>query len=876
MKIEKIILRNFASIENAMNTNEISIDFSKAMNKICLIVGRNGSGKTSLLSLLHPFAGIGNLDVRDSLNLILEDKEGYKEIHISNGDDYYIIKHFYSPHKDKSHSVKSYIMKNDNELNINGNVSSFKEYVKAELGVETDHLKLIRIGSNVTSMIDLSETERKNYMSKLLDEIGIFLMYYKKVNTDLHQLKEMISHTVDKLNKLNIEDINDAKSSLKKLHSSLDMEQLKYDDITKNLSIYEHEIASINDTATLKDRLNDTGKKINKMEKILLNKDSFESEDPEFYNKKIIEMEKDLVAFQTQIDSEDITIKRTLDFLEQFYEQLRLLKVQYDKQKKSDDILQNLSEERRKITKQIAQISDDIIDFKCYYTKSEFENFFVFVKNKQVVLNKTYEFGKEIIQKIISLLREDKNVMQFINSKLMNMEENNDSDSLFLSTISKRFNFHDKDISIFDNCNNDKCEAKQLWIQIKNIFDGKIYSKEKKRDISYYKDMEYAYQNIKDVILSFGEYKSIIDILPDNIKNKFTLGSIYDSIYSLDKIYNEKDMNELYSFLSEYDDYINLLKKKKEIEDTIDKFGLDSDTTSDFIMEQIESIENQINTATEVVNSGKNTIIKLKEKVDDTTRTLESYRDLKETFEKYDLLKDEYNKLNVEYDSYIFYKKLIQEAESELLSSRHMIDSINSEIQKLVSRIDQYKSLKKELDLYNKKYDEMTLVKEALSSKKGMSLYYIKNYLGNTEDITNELLDIAYNGQIYIDNFKITPTEFTIPFYNRGKLIKDVKYASQGEISFLSIALSFGLASQTLSKYNIMLLDEIDGPLDTTNREKFIKIMENQIERIGSEQSFLITHNDMFSSYPVDVLDLNFDNQEKKYELANYIEIKRI
>ena len=562
--------------------------------------------------------------------------------------------------------------------------------------------------------------------------------------------------------------------------------------------------------------------------------------------------------------------------MEQFYEQLRLLKVQYDKQKKSDDILQNLSEERRKIAKQIAQISDDIIDFKCYYTKSEFENFFVFVKNKQVVLNKTYEFGKEIIQKIISLLREDKNVMQFINSKLMNMEENNDSDSLFLSTISKRFNFHDKDISIFDNCNNDKCEAKQLWIQIKNIFDGKIYSKEKKRDISYYKDMEYAYQNIKDVILSFGEYKSIIDILPDNIKNKFTLGSIYDSIYSLDKIYNEKDMNELYSFLSEYDDYINLLKKKKEIEDTIDKFGLDSDTTSDFIMEQIESIENQINTATEVVNSGKNTIIKLKEKVDDTTRTLESYRDLKETFEKYDLLKDEYNKLNVEYDSYIFYKKLIQEAESELLSSRHMIDSINSEIQKLVSRIDQYKSLKKELDLYNKKYDEMTLVKEALSSKKGMSLYYIKNYLGNTEDITNELLDIAYNGQIYIDNFKITPTEFTIPFYNRGKLIKDVKYASQGEISFLSIALSFGLASQTLSKYNIMLLDEIDGPLDTTNREKFIKIMENQIERIGSEQSFLITHNDMFSSYPVDVLDLNFNNQEKKYELANYIEIKRI
>ena len=100
----------------------------------------------------------------------------------------------------------------------------------------------------------------------------------------------------------------------------------------------------------------------------------------------------------------------------------------------------------------------------------------------------------------------------------------------------------------------------------------------------------------------------------------------------------------------------------------------------------------------------------------------------------------------------------------------------------------------------NKIYDEMTLTKEALSSKKGMALYFIKSYLGNTEEITNELLNIAYDGKIYIDSFHITPKEFTIPFYNRGKWIKDVKYASQGELSFLSIALSFGLASQALTK----------------------------------------------------------------------------
>ena len=875
MKIEKIILKNFASIENAMNCSQIEIDFSSAANKICLLVGRNGSGKTSLLSLLHPFAGVGNLDVRDSLNLILENKEGYKEIHISNYDDYYIIKHFYSPHKDKSHSVKSYIMKNDNEMNPNGNVTSFKEYVKMELGIETDHLKLIRIGSNVTSMIDLSETERKNYMSKLLDEIGVFLTYYKKVNNDLHQLKEMISHTIDKLNKLNIEDIQTSKKELKGLSDTLEIEQSRYGQISGNISVYEHEIEALGDVITLQDRLNLVRKKLVKMENILNNRDNLESEDLEFYSKKIIELEKEIVAYQTQIDSEDITIKRTLDFLQNFHEQLRVLRVQYDKQKKSDDILKNLTEEHRKLSLQISELESNLGEFNPNCSKEDFEAFFVFLKNKQMVLDKTYEFGKDIIKKIISLLKDNKNVMQYINSRLMNLSDSDDPEHVFLAAIAKRFNFTD-DETVFQNCSDSECVARQLWSQIKNIITSNEIVNDKKKDVSYYKDMEYAYQNIKEVLLSFADYRKTIDCLPESIKNRFKIQNIYKAISSLGKIYDEKEMNTFLSLLTEYSDYTNLLSRREEIEYTIKTFGLDSEIDSDFMKSQINSIETQICEANETVQSGKELISRLQEKLDEDERTLESYRDLKETFEKYDSLKEEHKKLSLDFESYKFYKTLIQNTEKELLESRATIDNINSEIQLLVSRIDQYKTLKKELDLYNKKYDEMTLVKEALSSKKGMSLYYIKSYLGNTEEITNELLDIAYNGQIYIDNFKITPTEFTIPFYNKGHLIRDVKYASQGEISFLSIALSFGLASQTLKKYNIMLLDEIDGPLDTTNREKFIRIMENQIERIGSEQSFLITHNDMFSSYPVDVLDLSFNEQEKKYELANYIKIKRI
>ena len=228
MKIKKVILKNFSAIENAMNAHELTIDFPETDNKICLIIGPNGSGKTTIMSLLNPFAELGSLDVRNALNLILPNKDGYKELHIQSDDNIYIIKHFYTHHKDANHSVKSYITKNDEELNPNGNVRSFKEIIKEELGIEPDYLKLIRLGSNVTSMIDLSETERKTFMSKLLDEIGIYLTYYKKVNTDLRQVKEMISHTVDKIHRLGIDDKKDTKDMIDILKQNMEDEQKRY------------------------------------------------------------------------------------------------------------------------------------------------------------------------------------------------------------------------------------------------------------------------------------------------------------------------------------------------------------------------------------------------------------------------------------------------------------------------------------------------------------------------------------------------------------------------------------------------------------------------------------------------------------------------
>ena len=172
MKIIKLILENFANIYSAMNKKRIEIDFSKCQNNIIIFLGPNGSGKTSILSELHPFATAGSMDVRSDINLILENHNGYKEVHIEDNGDIYIIKHHYL-YKNKNKSVKSFFEVNGEEMNENGNVSSFKTMVNMYLGLEPELMRLMRLGSNVNGLIDLKASNRKVYASKLFQDIDI-------------------------------------------------------------------------------------------------------------------------------------------------------------------------------------------------------------------------------------------------------------------------------------------------------------------------------------------------------------------------------------------------------------------------------------------------------------------------------------------------------------------------------------------------------------------------------------------------------------------------------------------------------------------------------------------------------------------------------
>ena len=108
-------------------------------------------------------------------------------------------------------------------------------------------------------------------------------------------------------------------------------------------------------------------------------------------------------------------------------------------------------------------------DFIAPCSKLEFDRFVVFLKNSQNILRNTYEFGKPVVKKVAELILKKKNVINYINRHLIDLDDKSDDrTSLFMATLASRFMFNDE---IVVNCKNE-CQAKALYIQIQNMLQN--------------------------------------------------------------------------------------------------------------------------------------------------------------------------------------------------------------------------------------------------------------------------------------------------------------------------------------------------------------------------------------------------------------------
>ena len=916
MKINYIKLENFAGIYSGSGKYSIEIDFTKVKkrNIMNLLQGGNGSGKTTLLSCLHPFSG--TMDERN--DIIIPQKDGYKEIIFDKDGIKYKICHVYK-NKVKNKSIKSYISKYDKknkewvELNDNGTVGSFEQIVERELSVTPSFFVLDRIGSNVKNFVKYKPNERKNYLIKYLPDITAFVDKYKIVNDKSLVLNKRIKAVSNEIEKLDKED--NLLSEEKRLSN---VQRKTKTTIKKTLErINKNEgILSTLDSDSIKEKYELSEEKINKsnsnIEKLitLFNSEETDREidDSEFEQELIVSI-KDMNEKENELKNKISVLKsnieRSLQEIENNKSDLNSLNNELDSYFMEKD-LDEFKDLKKEYSKKIKDLNNKLESFPDLYkldlNDEEVNIMQQFINNLQE--NVIFSYNLDLVYKCID------NFDTYYNTDTYkkNLEKNTSmikkiEDNIKKETTNLNLYLSKKDLSdILINrpaaCKIDKCSFISEALTWKDV-DLKITKSEKtikelKEKLSSLKKENEEFESLNNFfynfelcykqVTNFHLKKYLFKLFPDYFDDikKFTTFLTIDKNKIIDVLVKEleyshlfMDKNNYYELLKEVNNNIKILESKETLINKTKK--------------SIIKYEREIIKLETEVNQNKNTKEKYQEEINELENKIETKENLVEYIQLYSkaiLINNKYTKLKESLEDNMNkiteLTEQIEDAKSINEKNEEILDDIDTSLEDVKYKIKRLKEFKSELISLNETYKNTEIVKKALSPTKGIPLFFVGVYLQKTRDLANELLDVAFNGDFYIDEFELTENNFFIKIVKEGGIpLKDVTLASQGEMALISLAISIAMMEQAMDtnniQYNIPLLDECDKELDETRRRSFITIISKMLEKLNVEQSFIISHNKEFDSANVDLIlfkEHNIDIDSKEFmEGKNIIKI---
>ena len=897
MRITRLKLVNFIGIKSGMNKDEIEIFFPDNDNKFTLINGDNGCGKSTILSMLHPFK-----DSFDDRKELTYGDEGLKEIDIQSEEAVYKIRHFYGKHS------ASFIEKDGVELNPNGGVRSFEDIVKLELGITKDYFNIGKIGSNTENFVHFSTTQRKAYISNFVQEVEKYFDKFDivsgKYKLDSDKLKSLAKDLVLFEDPAVIENrLKTSKERVKELEKSIL-------DTSNNAAVLASDINYINDKlgsidymtekanydqafATREDNL----KKILILEDALRDIEKCKKDIDNLEKMKTALSEKRLKAGSIQAEITRLSNRRIEANNSRLQAEYKLNGITIN----SEDTIESLNESVSKSESRLKELEELIntSEFNAYCKDGDvnnipvflnkYDNFMRFILSSYNELKNDYLipgtpnielFFKKDCGSTLKSFRDTSRTAIEETSKLK--EEKIKENSFKCANLDKLDILKNRPVE----CTIDKCPFIADALKYKNLpeeietLEGEI-----NKINSSLKDLDEKAEKISDVINLFkttvSQYTSL------DAQNNIIYHMQSKKYGSVTQLFN-KTLNELQSIYdtirSAVEDYLNNINEYISLKVSYErnKSSLDQLKNSKNI---IEHYENEIKYYIAEEESIK---LEIKEKTnefktinDEITyesayiNNLDSYSKLISENDKLNKYLSEVKKALDKYEELSASKT--EKSTAKMTADKLIIAYTNEKVELDKSVIDDEIALRNITELKRKEeelhvsYETLSIIKDALDPRFGIPLIYVQAYLGKTEIIANELLNLAFNGKFEI-HFESGPKDFFIQVRTGDSVKSDIKYASQGEVALTTISISLALIEQSIEGFNILSLDEIDGPLDSGNREAFINILASQVNKLGIEQVFIISHNDAFDSVPMNIIAL--PGSEQKLENDVYMQNK--
>lgn len=843
MKITYIKLENVAGLMVGSNISKLEIDFNKSKNKIIAIQAPNGSGKSVLLSSLTPFAGVTSVDERSSLPYIISKKSGYKEIHYDMNGDKIIIKHYYKPNKEEGHTVKSYFSLNGEELNENGNVTSFLSLVEMHMGLTIEMMRLIRLGTNVNSFITLTPARRKEYIGKLIAEIDTYLKIYKKINEDIRVLKVLISSNNQNLSKCHISDIVVEEANLKNLNHEIKSLEKDRDKLVSKISKIQSLIKD-NDIDDLRKKkqeaessLNELNKTSDKIKELSLENVSIDS---------LIDKRNDLSNQKIDIRSKINSYRISIDSASKAIERLEVM----IKKITSNNDIQSLVEAIETLRNSLSGARDIVVSFKPINdtTSEMISDMINKLSSFNQISNMIYTFGNRPIEIYLKLKRENKSVDAFLKDQMKKINSGineNDIKTLF----DKLF---EDDLIITPNCDTEYKDCpyyrfSDLILNLKDKLGTESFDGETLRYIQIISNNIDTILNTLDRMIKIG--------IPNSLKEDLCESSILKRLEKKLPFFDLSGLQEYLSLFREYEIFIRDKDKLKEYEYQLSiykKSGVDTHISEiNEYKKGITFYQNNISSLSKDIERINNDL----ETVDQEIGLVTKYNDGKKYESIFKSTLDTTNKILIPLESASNEK---MELDFELRQIDENINRTRRDQKELETKIHEYKRLVVEGKKLDEKFKELNIILESTSTKKGIPVIYMQKYLGKIQKMANNLLKLIYDDNLQLSKFEVTPDSFEVPYVKNGKKIPDVKYSSQSEIALVTMALSFALSNKATGNYNILLLDEIDSGLDQNNRMAFLKMLYMQMDLLHAEQVFIISQNlDQMINVPMDVIRLS-------------------
>ena len=894
MKITYFRIKGYINILNGMGLDELVLPFLDFKNRIILVSGENGTGKSTIIRALTP-----NPDSSDSFrtdvfidqfgNRQIIEYPGEKEIHYLDYDEFnnpIVYKILIQSLVDESRTrrtTKAFIKKNNEELNPNGNITSFKEIRDDLLGIDPIYLDLSFVSSESRGIVDMIPSERRKYMANYIGSLDTYNNIYKNISKKVSNLKSYMNTLNNKIYEIGNE--NELKLQKSQLEIQLKNLNIERDRLLKELSEAETTVKLIDPDNKMQDLYNSISDRLTiinlEMEKNksildkIYSKLNINLQNQDFDNVLKKEEEK-LSEYNKNYDLNKSKINSLLSINQSIYNSLeenknKLLslsrnEVQINIEEAVEDIKKELLLYSSYIKKSEIDILESVSLSELKDLKCDLENFKTTISaiqelysddNIKIALN-YYNNESDIKSDIIELRKKLQEVTLFIISTKKDLEKYiEDYNEL------KEFNYTRP-----EKCNIDTCPYITKYIKIKNS----IKSEEEISNIET--ELENNKNISKDLNKRIEEDNIYLDIIN---KLKPILNFISKSIIDkISKIYFLKDFNKLSLRIINHNTFpefsvIDDLIEKKSIYDNFSKLSIqlkemESDLKvykanklmKDSLNESISKLEVEYTERENEIKSLSKDCDFLERVISETSITIENLKSLIEMNNKIISLDNEKSKLKDEYnsvkdkislvkekvDSVNILKSKINSIELDIEPLRNTINNITYNLSNIINYQMEYRSL-------SDKYDKMIVIRNACSpgSGTGIQSEYIKRYMSDIIIDCNRMLSYMFGGMIQLDIPIINEKQFSIPFIGPGGIrVPDISNGSTAQKCMIGLVFSAVAMMKSSLKYNIPRYDELDGGLDQGNRITFIQVLNNVLDIMNSEQCIICSHNVEFDT----------------------------